>query len=198
MIRKPPPQPLPNEIGRTLGDRDIAESWSMVDDTLIFLTLGEARNIWAVSVQGNEPPELVKMDQFGLDETHLSPDGRWLAYTSTESGRSEIYLEPFRQSGERVRVSVDGGGQPKWRGDSKELFMLHILPNIVDNISKVIADNLKIEKLVVMGNGGIPHHVGDVTSSVVTFLEQIKNATGVDLTRIVGDKKVLPIKKELE
>jgi flotillin len=83
-------------------------------------------------------------------------------------------------------------------GDSKELFMLHILPNIVDNISKVIADNLKIEKLVVMGNGGIPHHVGDVTSSVVTFLEQIKNATGVDLTRIVGDKKVLPIKKELE
>jgi flotillin len=83
-------------------------------------------------------------------------------------------------------------------GNSKELFMLHILPNIVDNISKVIADNLKIEKLVVMGNGGIPHHVGDVTSSVVTFLEQIKNATGIDLTRIVGDKKVLPIKKELE
>jgi flotillin len=83
-------------------------------------------------------------------------------------------------------------------GDSKELFMLHILPNIVDNISKVIADNLKIEKLVVMGNGGIPHHVGDVTSTVVTVLEQIKNATGVDLTRIVGDKRVLPIKKELE
>jgi flotillin len=85
-------------------------------------------------------------------------------------------------------------------GDSRELFMLHILPNIVENISKVIADNLKVEKLVVMGNGGIPSHVGDITSSVVTFLEQIKNATGVDLTSIVNGngKHSLPIKKELE
>ncbi len=85
-------------------------------------------------------------------------------------------------------------------GDSRELFMLHLLPNIVENISKVIADNLKVEKLVVMGNGGIPSHIGDVTSSVVTFLEQIKNATGVDLTSIVNGngKHSLPIKKELE
>lgn len=85
-------------------------------------------------------------------------------------------------------------------GDSRELFMLHILPNIVESISKVIADNLKVEKLVVMGNGGIPSHVGDVTSSVVTFLEQIKSATGVDLTSIVNGngKHSLPIKKELE
>ncbi len=83
-------------------------------------------------------------------------------------------------------------------GDSKELFMLHILPNIVDSVSKVIADNLKVEKLVVMGNGGLPKHVGDVTSSVVTFLEQIKTATGIDLTTILGDSKSLPLGKQLE
>ncbi len=83
-------------------------------------------------------------------------------------------------------------------GGSKELFMLHILPNIVDSVSRVIGDNLKVDKLVVMGNGGIPSHVGDVTSSVVTFLEQIKSATGVDLTKIVRDQKSLPIGKELE
>lgn len=87
----------------------------------------------------------------------------------------------------------------EWQdGASKELFMLHILPNIVDSVSRTIADNLKVEKLVVMGNGGIPSHVGDVASTVVTFLEQIRNATGVDLTRIVGEQKGLPMKKELE
>lgn len=82
-------------------------------------------------------------------------------------------------------------------GSNKELFMLHILPNIVDSISRVISDNLKVEKLVVMGNGGLPSHVGDVASSVVTFLEQIKNATGVDLTKIVDKQKSLPVQKEL-
>ena len=57
-----------------------------------------------------------------LDEPQVSPDGRWLAYVSDESGRSEVYVEPFRRPGERVRVSTDGGGQPKWRADGKELF----------------------------------------------------------------------------
>ena len=52
----------------------------------------------------------------------MSPDGRWLAYISDESGRDEIYVEPFRRPGERLRVSRGGGGQPKWRGDGRELF----------------------------------------------------------------------------
>ncbi|MCX7678720.1 MAG: SPFH domain-containing protein [Spirochaetes bacterium] len=87
----------------------------------------------------------------------------------------------------------------EWQdGASKELFMLHILPNIVDNVSRTIAENLKIEKLVVLGNGGIPNHVSDVTSTVITFLEQIRNATGVDLTRIISEQKSLPVKKELD
>jgi Tol biopolymer transport system component len=57
-----------------------------------------------------------------IDEPQLSPDGRWLAYMSSESGRYEVYAEPFRRDGDRVRVSVDGGGQPRWRGDGRELF----------------------------------------------------------------------------
>ncbi len=87
----------------------------------------------------------------------------------------------------------------EWQnGNTKELFMLHLLPNIVDNVSRVLKDNLKVEKLVVMGEGGIPRHIGDVTSSVVSFIEQIKTATGVDLTKILDEKKSLPVKKEME
>ncbi len=87
----------------------------------------------------------------------------------------------------------------EWQnGNTKELFMLHLLPNIVDSVSTVLKDNLKVEKLVVMGDGGIPKHVGDVTSTVVSFIEQIKTATGMDLTKILDEKKSLPVKKELE
>src|SRR4029450_1307218 len=45
-------------------------------------------------------------------------------YISNDSGRSEVYLEPFQRKGARLRVSASGGGQPKWRGDGKELFYL--------------------------------------------------------------------------
>jgi flotillin len=83
-------------------------------------------------------------------------------------------------------------------GENKELFMLHILPNIVDNVSRVIADNLKVENLVVMGNGALPNHVGDVTSSVITFLEKINTATGLDLTKILSGSKTVPVEKELK
>ena len=57
-----------------------------------------------------------------LDEPHVSPDGRWLAYVSDESARAEVYVQGFQRAGARVRVSTAGGGQPKWRGDGRELF----------------------------------------------------------------------------
>jgi Tol biopolymer transport system component len=69
--------------------------------------------------------------QFGIDEPHLSPDGRWLAFISTESGRFEVYVEPFRRNGERLRVSTNGGGQPRWKRDGKELFYLSAERSIV-------------------------------------------------------------------
>jgi hypothetical protein len=56
----------------------------------------------------------------------VSADERWLAYISSQSGRREVYVEPFRRSGETVRVSLDGGGQPRWRRDGKELFYLSL------------------------------------------------------------------------
>ncbi len=52
----------------------------------------------------------------------LSPDGRWLAYTSSETGRLEIYVEAFPVSGARHLVSVEGGDEPVWSRDGRELF----------------------------------------------------------------------------
>lgn len=52
----------------------------------------------------------------------ISPDGRWLAYSSDETGTPEVYVRPFPSGGGKWQVSTAGGLEPRWRGDSKELF----------------------------------------------------------------------------
>ena len=52
----------------------------------------------------------------------FSPDGRYVAYVSGESGRDEVYVRPFPEGGGKWQVSIDGGTQPRWRRDGKELF----------------------------------------------------------------------------
>ncbi|MCG6920484.1 MAG: hypothetical protein LJF15_05270, partial [Acidobacteria bacterium] len=120
-----PPTPLPGGIGQTPLDEDIAKDWSREGNTLLYLTIGAERTLWRTSLDGNGSPEpLVK--GFAVDQPHVSPDGRWLAFISQESGRFEVYVEPFGRDGERVRASAGGGGQPRWRGDGKELFYLSL------------------------------------------------------------------------
>ena len=126
-----PPAPLPGGVGATAGERDIPENWSRAGNTLLFMTLGNERTFWALPMDGKGKPERLITGQFNLDEPHVSPDGRWLAYVSTQSGRFEVYVEPFRRPGEPLRVSDSGGGQPRWRGDGKELFYLSLSGAIV-------------------------------------------------------------------
>ena len=57
-------------------------------------------------------------------DSRFSPDGRWLAYDSDESGRFEVYVRPFPGPGGRWQVSMAGGSQPHWRRDGKELTFL--------------------------------------------------------------------------
>jgi Tol biopolymer transport system component len=58
------------------------------------------------------------------DEPHFSPDGRWVAYSSDESGQSQIYVASFPTFGAKRQISVSGGLQPRWRRDGRELFFL--------------------------------------------------------------------------
>ena len=54
----------------------------------------------------------------------LSPDGRWLAYESDESGRTQVYVQSFPEATERVQVSVDGGYGPNWSPDGRALYFV--------------------------------------------------------------------------
>jgi Tol biopolymer transport system component len=119
-----PAAPLRDGVGHTPAVRDIPEAWLREKNTLIFLTIGGAeRGLWTAPLDGGGAPEAL-LKGFAIDEPHVSADGRWLAYVSDQSGRPEVYVEPFRRPGEKLRVSASGGGQPRWRGDGKELFFL--------------------------------------------------------------------------
>jgi Tol biopolymer transport system component len=80
------------------------------------------RELWALPFTGDRKPFPVVQTAFASDEGQFSPDGRWIAYRSSESGREEIYLQSFPGRGGKMRVSIDGGSQPRWRRDGKELF----------------------------------------------------------------------------
>jgi eukaryotic-like serine/threonine-protein kinase len=58
----------------------------------------------------------------GLPYARFSPDGRWVAYQSAETGAPEVYLRPFPGPGAPVPVSLAGGGRPAWRADGREQF----------------------------------------------------------------------------
>jgi hypothetical protein len=78
-------------------------------------------HLWALPVDTRKPILAVPAE-FNELEARLSPDSRWIAYTSDESGTTEIYLQCFPSSGRKLRVSAAGGHSPEWRSDGKELF----------------------------------------------------------------------------
>ncbi len=83
-------------------------------------------DIWALPLLGDRKPfSLIQTDS---DESHasLSPDEHWIAYTSNESGKYEIYVQPFPSGGTRWQISTNGGEFARWRGDGKELFYLSL------------------------------------------------------------------------
>ena len=91
--------------------------------TLVYLT-GTTPNdsLWALPLDGEDEPERLMKVDYAIDEPHVSPDGRWLAYSANVTGDWEVYVMPFRRPGAKVRVSPQGGRQPRWRGDGRELF----------------------------------------------------------------------------
>jgi hypothetical protein len=73
---------------------------------------------------GDRKPFPLVQTAFSENSAVVSPDGRWIAYTSNEAGPPNIYVQPFPGGGAKYQVSRDGGGQPVWRADGKELFFL--------------------------------------------------------------------------
>ena len=75
-------------------------------------------------VRGDGPATPFLQTEFAERLGRFSPDGRWMAYVSNESGTDEVYVRPFPVSSGKWKISTAGGTEPRWRHDGKELFFL--------------------------------------------------------------------------
>jgi serine/threonine-protein kinase len=100
------------------------ESWSAKDSTLSFITLntGGDYDVWTYSLTTRQRTPFNVIPGSAQHSSHFSPDGRWMAYVSAESGRLEVYVRPFPAGTPAVQVSHSGGGHPLWSPDQKELY----------------------------------------------------------------------------
>jgi eukaryotic-like serine/threonine-protein kinase len=81
-------------------------------------------DLWILPMDGDRKPIPFLKTSFEESDARMSPDGHSIAYVSDESGRSEVYVAAFPTGAGRRRVSVEGGSQPRWRRDGRELFFL--------------------------------------------------------------------------
>jgi hypothetical protein len=79
-------------------------------------------DLWALPLAGERKPFPIVQTQFDERQGQFSPDGRWMAYVSNETGSDEIYIRPFPGPGGKWQVSTIGGTDPRWRRDGQELF----------------------------------------------------------------------------
>ncbi len=99
-------------------------SWSGDGKLIAYHSRSEKGDFDISGLRIDETGEATPLIGTSADErdAHFSPDGRWIAYTSDESGRHEVYVQPFPASDAKWRISSSGGYEPHWRGDGKELF----------------------------------------------------------------------------
>jgi eukaryotic-like serine/threonine-protein kinase len=110
-------------LARGTGDQQ-PYSWSADGKVLIYsdVTPGQGQDIWALPIDGDRQPRPILQTSASEVDARLSPDGRWLAYASDESGRYEVYVQSFSGSGGKWQISADGGREPVWAHNGRELF----------------------------------------------------------------------------
>jgi dipeptidyl aminopeptidase/acylaminoacyl peptidase len=73
-------------------------------------------------MEGERKPVPYLQTQFDEFDAHFSPDGKWLAYVSNESGQYQVYVQSVPPNGAKYQISAAGGNEPRWRHDGKELY----------------------------------------------------------------------------
>ena len=101
-------------------NRLMPTSWSPDGESLAFYSPDGARDIWTLPRERDALTFVATT--FNERSPMFSPDGRWLAYVSDESGRDEIYVKPYPGPGGKWPISTEGGTEPQWSADGRELF----------------------------------------------------------------------------
>ena len=116
-------------------------------------------DIWLLPASGTAAPTPLTTSPFSEHQARFSPDGRYLAYAANDSGRPEVYIQAMPPAKGRWTVSTNGGAQPMWRGDGKELYY-------------VTLDNMLTSVPIKLGSGvtvGIPSALFKIQGSESLF-----------------------------
>jgi Tol biopolymer transport system component len=112
----------PSRLVFDAGIFAILEHWA-ADGRLFYTTLDLTNyHMQSYVLPPGGKPEPVLTGPANTQHTQLSPDGRWLAYVSDESGREEVLVRSYPEGRQRFAISASGGTQPQWKGDGRELF----------------------------------------------------------------------------
>ncbi len=108
----------------TIGEMQSPVSWSPDARFLSFTGMGTEKvpAVYVLPMDQDRKPQPVAQSKFPAGSAKFSPDGRWLAYCSNESGRSEVYVQVYPGPGPKIQVSNDGGSDPLWKRKGGELY----------------------------------------------------------------------------
>ena len=111
-------------IGEGINNRPL--DWSRDGKFIIYEATGGATgyDLWLLPLEGDHKPVPYLQTPFNEGDAQFSPDGRWMAYASNESGQPQVYVQGIPASGAKWQISPAGGVQPRWRRDGKELFYI--------------------------------------------------------------------------
>ena len=106
------------------GENRFVLDWSPNGRFILYRTQNARTlsDVWVLPMLGDGNPYPLLQTKFAETFASFSPDGRWIAYVSDETGTEEVYVREFQGSGETWHVSTSGGSFPRWRRDGKELF----------------------------------------------------------------------------
>jgi Tol biopolymer transport system component len=111
---------LPSDVSKYPTD------WSADGSHLVYAKWDPKTSwdLWLLPMTGERKPISYLQSEFDTFQAQFSPDGRWIAYTSNESGEYQVYVQPFPMRDGKRQISTSGGAQPQWRRDGRELFYL--------------------------------------------------------------------------
>jgi Tol biopolymer transport system component len=102
------------------------QDWSPDGRLLVYEDFGRTtgQDLWLLPLEGDRKPRPYLQTPFNERDAQFSPDGRWMAYVSNESGPVQVYVQSIPAGGSKFQISNAGGSQPRWRRDGKELFYI--------------------------------------------------------------------------
>jgi flotillin len=116
-------------------------------------------------------------------DTIIPAEARRKALALQAEGEASKIFEDGRATARAIELM-----RKEWQnGDSHDLFMIRMFPDLLEKVTRVVAENLRVDRLTILDSGdgnGLPSHVKNVANSAIVLLEQLKNATGVDLAKI--------------